>query len=902
MSKASIVYPVFISVLSFLLWALLNQPDQLPPWPETIQGFTFNPLQRHQNPEKGDEPSLNEINTDLAVVEGKSHSIRTYTVKGSQGHIARLAVEHSLNVALGAWIGEDPQANQAEIDRMLQVYLESPQNIVRVIVGNESVLRGDIRIKKLTEHLDYVREHLEIPVSTAEPWHVWLKYPQLANHVDYIAVHILPYWENLDVDYSITFIRSKMQQLKLAFPDKPIVITEVGWPSRGTKRGAAKASLANQARFLRKFLAMAQEEDYTYYIIEAFDQPWKKTIEGSAGDAWGVWDAARKLKFPLVDPVERVPQWRVLASVCVGLAIVILAFLFRDSNGLHHRGRGFLTLLAFAISTGIVWIFYYFSQQYLDVSMIITAIILCLSALGIAAVLLAEAHEWAEAQWLRQYRRTPQRLQPNGYKPRVSIHVPAYNEPPEMLKATLDALSKLDYPDYGVLVIDNNTKDPEVWLPVEAHCRKLGQRFRFFHVDPCDGFKAGALNFAMKHTDPEAEIIAVIDSDYLVDPMWLAETVPAFENPKMAIVQAPQDYHDGDSSLFKAMINAEYQGFFHIGMVTRNERNAIIQHGTMTMVRQSVLRKVGGWAQWCITEDSELGLRIFALGHEATYIPRSYGRGVMPDTFLSYKKQRFRWAYGAVLIMRQHLSKLLGFHECKLTRGQRYHFLAGWLPWLADGINLLFNLAALLWSTLILLFPGKFSVPEMIFSVLPLVFFVFKLSKMIFLYRGRLRTNVRQTLASAVSGLALSHTIGRAVLAGLVNSRIGFFRTPKMAASNRLLQALGDCREELLFALSLILAGIALTIGLNNGDLTDNASVLDVQMWRLVILVQTIPFLASVTLSLISAMPNLPAGVIGAMTPINRDADELNSAAPGQGVANQSTPVVPPRKYPKSEF
>src|SRR6185437_586440 len=155
------------------------------------------------------------------------------------------------------------------------------------------------------------------------------------------------------------------------------------------------------------------------------------------------------------------------------------------------------------------------------------------------------------------------------------------------------------------------------WRPVEAHCARLserggpmGQRFRFFHVAPLQGFKAGALNFALRQTAPDAQIVAVIDSDYVVDPNWLRDLVPGFQDPRVAVVQAPQDYRDAGVSAFKAMCYAEFRGFFHIGMITRNERNAIIQHGTMTLVRREQIES-GGWAQWCITEDAELGLRIF---------------------------------------------------------------------------------------------------------------------------------------------------------------------------------------------------------------------------------------------------------------------------------------------------
>src|SRR5207253_2933562 len=191
--------------------------------------------------------------------------------------------------------------------------------------------------------------------------------------------------------------------------------------------------------------------------------------------------------------------------------------------------------------------------------------------------------------------------------PKVSIHVPAYNEPPAMLIETLDALARLDYPDFEVLVIDNNTRDEPVWRPVEAHCAQLGARFRVFHAD------------------------------YVVDARWLRDLTPGFQDARVAVVQAPQDYRDGDESAFKAMCYAEYRGFFHIGMITRNERNAIIQHGTMTMVRRAQLVSCGGWAEWCITEDAELGLRIFEAGFDATFVPASYGRGLMPDTFIDFK-------------------------------------------------------------------------------------------------------------------------------------------------------------------------------------------------------------------------------------------------------------------------
>jgi cellulose synthase/poly-beta-1,6-N-acetylglucosamine synthase-like glycosyltransferase len=440
--------------------------------------------------------------------------------------------------------------------------------------------------------------------------------------------------------------------------------------------------------------------------------------------------------------------------------------------------------------------------------------------------------------------------------PMVSIHVPAYNEPPDMLMATLNALAALDYPRYEVVVIDNNTKDEAVWKPVQAHCAVLGEKFCFFHKAPLAGFKAGALNFALSETAPEATIVAVIDSDYCVEPSWLRHLVPQFNHPNVAIVQAPQDYGDASENVFKAICFAEYRGFFHIGMVTRNERNAIIQHGTMTMVRRSSLEEVGGWSEKTITEDAELGLMIFSAGYQAVYTSKSYGKGLMPDSFLDYKNQRFRWAYGAMQILRHHAKSLRGKTPTKLTAGQRYHFVAGWLPWMADGINIVFNFAALAWSIAMITMPTQIDPPLVIFSVLPLSLFIFKIAKVIYLYHGvRIVGSVRETFAAALSGLALSHTIAKAMWLGLFTDGRPFVRTPKMEQSVALFKAIASASEETLFMVALWLAAAVIYL---------NAPVetWDMVLWITVLLVQSLPYFSALCLSIISAFPKLSARIV----------------------------------------
>jgi len=859
----NVIIGIAVALISISLWALINEPEEHPAWPQQVMGFSFAPMRADFDPDEKNYPSLEEIEQDIKLLAGKTVAIRSYTVEDTLAEIPAIARKYNMNVCLGAWLDEDKKNNAVEFPRFIRVARQNP-NIVRAIIGNETQLHGMLTLKELIDYLDEARENLFIPVSTAEPAHIWLKHPELVEHVDFIAVQILPYWEGKDVKHAVNHVFDVVKKIKETYPGKSVIISEVGWPSNGRtrlerepppdrSRQSAVASKSNQAMFLRNFLERVRNENVIYYIMEAFDQPWKSQFEGAVGAYWGVYNSSRKPKFEFIQPIVPVPDWKVLAGISIVLAIITFALLLIDSQTLRGHGRSFLALISYFAATAVVWIVYEYSSLYLTVGTIIIGILLVFGMIGILAVLLAEAHEWAEAIWYKQRRRVPD-LQPvaEAYMPKVSIHVPAYNEPPEMLRETLTALAQLDYPDYEVLVIDNNTKDPAIWQPLQIICDELGPRFHFYHVDPLPGFKAGALNFAMQKTASDAEIIAVIDSDYLVAPEWLRDLVPQFRNERVAIVQAPQDYRDQEQSVFKSMCYSEYRGFFFIGMVTRNERNAIIQHGTMTLIRKSVLQEVDGWAEWCITEDAELGFRIFENGYEAIYTPNSYGKGLMPDTFNDYKLQRYRWAYGAVQILKRHLASLVGREKSKLTNGQRYHFIAGWLPWIADGVNLFFSLAAITWSVGMMLFPRHIDPPLIIFAILPLSLFCFKIAKIIYLYRTTVNVSLKHTIFAALAGLALSHTIAIAVTHGFITRDKPFFRTPKMKNPNRIFKAIIDARWEFLFATGLWCSAYGVWVMQEDGGL-------DLQFWVALLLIQSLSYVAAIVMAFTSGMHNLPS-------------------------------------------
>jgi cellulose synthase/poly-beta-1,6-N-acetylglucosamine synthase-like glycosyltransferase len=361
--------------------------------------------------------------------------------------------------------------------------------------------------------------------------------------------------------------------------------------------------------------------------------------------------------------------------------------------------------------------------------------------------------------------------------PKVSIHIPAYREPPAMLIQTLDSVARLNWPNLECVVVVNNTPDPAFWEPVEAHCRQLGDRFKFVFVDRLAGFKAGALRVALDHTAADAEIIGVIDADYVVHENWLKDLVPAFEDPTVGLVQAPQDHRDDRKSLVHYLMNGEYAGFFDIGMVQRNEANAIVVHGTMCLMRRAALLDGGNWSSDTICEDTDLGLTLLERGWRAHYTNARYGWGLLPDGFAAYKKQRHRWAYGGMQIVRKHWRRFLPGRSL-LSTGQRREFLIGWLNWLvAESVGVVLAILNILWVPVVA-FVG-IAIPEQVLTIPILASFVVMLVHFVALYRARVDLPLGQSIGGALAAMGLQLTIAKAVMDGLLKEGLPFLRTAK---------------------------------------------------------------------------------------------------------------------------
>jgi len=848
---SAIAIALLVAAANLAIWRWGNEPVAVPDFDGRVQGFAFSAFQRYQSPFENTFPSRSELASDLRLLARHTGAIRTYASIESSA-IPHLARGLGLRVMQGAWLDRRLENNDRELTALAEL-VATYDNIDRAIVGNEAILRSDLTPQQLIVYLDRARAQLRVPVSTAEPWHVWLKYPELAEHVDFIAVHLLPYWEGVPRRRAIDDVLKRVRQLEEAFPGKHIVIGEVGWPSNGDRFHHSNPSVEDEAQFLRRFFEVARREKLDYFVMEAFDQPWKETGEGRVGAYWGMFSADREPKFAFSGSVEEDPDWLAKALAAVLFALPFTLWFGVRFARFRLPGRLFFALLAQVASSVLVWsvgVPFAFYLSPFDWTMFA---ILLPAQFAIVLILLGNGLEFTEAVWSRGWRRLARPLvQPDRSDwPFVSIHLACHNEPPEMVIATIDSLAALDYPNFEVLVIDNNTEKDEVWQPVQARCAELGARFRFFHLRPWPGFKAGALNHGLEQADPRTEVVAVVDADYVVRADWLRALVGYFDDPQVGIVQCPQAHRDWEHNAFRRMCNWEYEGFFRIGMHHRNERNAIIQHGTMTMIRRRPLVDTGNWAEWCICEDAELGLRLFHHGYLAQYVDEPMGRGLTPADFTAYKSQRFRWAFGAMQILRTHWRWLT--RPGPLSWGQRYHFLTGWFSWFADALHLVFTWLAIGWSLGMLYDRDLFSLPLNLFLVPVLGFFVCKALFGIVLYRVRVPCSWRDTLGAAVASMGLSHAIARGILKGLVSKEHPFTRTAKSRRLRARPGALRVVREELF-----MFAGLALMIAVLPRFI--DISFVEARLWIAILAAQSLPYACAIACAVVAAWSGEEAG------------------------------------------
>lgn len=397
-------------------WWLLGRPVTLPDAPSArIACVSYAPFRG-----VGETPydpkayiSPQRIDADLRALSQRFDCVRTYSQGQGLAAVPAIAQRYGMQVLMGIWLGGDPVANAREMRLGIATARAHPQALRGVIVGNEVLLRGELSPTALAGYLRQARAAIPaaVPVSYADVWEFWLRYPQMARVVDYITIHILPYWEDAPMppEHAVRHVAEVYAKVQRAFPGRRVMIGETGWPSAGRPRRAARATLVNEARYLREFLDYASTAHMPYNVIEAFDQPWKRVQEGTVGGYWGIFDVHARPKFAMRGPVVEEPRWWLgWLGGALAAAVFVLAGWTRAWPSIAALG-----LAGFAAGCALAWQvrqMFYACRNALEWSLSTLA---CLCALGTALCLMrglarrlacnamsAQAPGWLHAGWL----------------------------------------------------------------------------------------------------------------------------------------------------------------------------------------------------------------------------------------------------------------------------------------------------------------------------------------------------------------------------------------------------------------------------------------------------------------------------------------------------------------------
>ncbi len=323
---------IAVSALIAFAWWWLGRPVPMPfaaGAGEKLQCVSYAPFRGEQSPLRdGTFIQAAQIEEDLIRLKRVTDCIRTYSIEHGLDQLPEIARRVGLKVIQGLWLSSHPDKNRQQVETVVALAKRYPDVIQSVVVGNEVLLRGELSGADVANFIREVKKQVSMPVTYADVWEFWLRHREIYAAVDFVTIHILPYWEDhpIPAKDAAAHVGSIRERMAAAFPDKDILIGETGWPSQGRMREGALPSLVNQALILQEILALAKQRGYRVNVIEAFDQPWKRRLEGTVGGYWGLFDdATREPKFQWGAPVSNHPYWLSQAGIGIAFAVVIFA-------------------------------------------------------------------------------------------------------------------------------------------------------------------------------------------------------------------------------------------------------------------------------------------------------------------------------------------------------------------------------------------------------------------------------------------------------------------------------------------------------------------------------------------------------------------------------------------------
>ena len=315
------------------LWWWLATPITLTRAPidpdAKLQCVSYAPFRGAQTPlVEGTHISVEQIAEDMAQLAKVTECVRTYSIENGLDQVPAQAARQGLKVIQGIWLGSNRFKNLAQISTAIQLAKNYPTTITSLVVGNEVLLRGEMTIADLVANIRSVKAQVQIPVTYADVWEFWLKNREIYDAVDFVTIHILPYWEDFPIraKFAASHVDSIRKRMAVAFPGKEILIGETGWPSQGRMREGALPSRTSQARVVSEILDTAKREGFRVNLIEAYDQPWKRQLEGTVGGYWGLFDAfQRAVKYPPGVAISNFPAWKL--QMAGGMILSAFTFL-----------------------------------------------------------------------------------------------------------------------------------------------------------------------------------------------------------------------------------------------------------------------------------------------------------------------------------------------------------------------------------------------------------------------------------------------------------------------------------------------------------------------------------------------------------------------------------------------
>lgn len=259
-----------------------------------IHGLCFSSYIEGQSP--GSIVTEEQIRQRIETVKPYTRWIRSFSCTDGNELIPAIARENGLKVMAGAWLGEDREKNEAEIENLVALVKEGHADLVAV--GNEVLYREELSEEELLEYIRRVKDQVpEAQVGYVDAYYEFINRPAITEICDVIFANCYPFWEGCHIDYSLVYMKNMYYSVLRQAKGKRLVISETGWPNIGTAFESSEPSTENALRYFINAQQWSQEENIEIMYFSSFDEAWKIDTEGDVGAYWGLWDKDGNLKY-----------------------------------------------------------------------------------------------------------------------------------------------------------------------------------------------------------------------------------------------------------------------------------------------------------------------------------------------------------------------------------------------------------------------------------------------------------------------------------------------------------------------------------------------------------------------------------------------------------------------------